>query len=139
MQPINDYKIHTTWVDSFQHTCFLTAYSCISKLKTPLFITILTIYLSMYVNIVRKLRKVSLSGPNTYMFAGSSIFCFRQLIVKPIQENPKATYSIRLYDYEGCSNMNASSFITFVTYMLGQNCLCFYKGLYVTFKLAPDL
>ena len=41
--------------------------------------------------------------------------------------------------YEGCSNMNASSFITFVTYMLRQNGKRFYKGLYVTFKLAPDL
>ena len=35
--------------------------------------------------------------------------------------------------------MNASSFITFVTYMLRQNGLRFYKGLYVSFKLAPDL
>ena len=35
--------------------------------------------------------------------------------------------------------MNASSFITFVTYMLRQYGICFYKGLYVTFKLAPDL
>ena len=35
--------------------------------------------------------------------------------------------------------MNASSFITFVTYMLRQNGKRFYKGLYVTFKLAPDL
>ena len=41
--------------------------------------------------------------------------------------------------YEGCSNMNASSFITFVTYMLRQNGIRFYKGLYVTFKLAPDV
>ena len=41
--------------------------------------------------------------------------------------------------YEGCSNMNASSFISFVTYMLQQNGIRFYKGLYVTFKLAPDL
>ena len=40
--------------------------------------------------------------------------------------------------YEGCSNMNASSFITFVTYMLRQYGKRFYKGLYVTFKLAPD-
>ena len=44
-----------------------------------------------------------------------------------------------LADYEGCSNMNASSFITFFTYMLRQNYQRFYKGLYVTFKLAPDL
>ena len=41
--------------------------------------------------------------------------------------------------YEDCSNMNASSFITFFTYMLRQNGKRFYKGLYVTFKLAPDL
>ena len=41
--------------------------------------------------------------------------------------------------YEGCSNMNASGFITFFTYMLRQNSKRFYKGLYVTFKVAPDL
>ena len=35
--------------------------------------------------------------------------------------------------------MNASSFITFFTYMLRENGKRFYKGLYVTFKLAPDL
>ena len=35
--------------------------------------------------------------------------------------------------------MNASSFITFFTYMLRQNGKRFYKGLYVAFKLAPDL
>ena len=41
--------------------------------------------------------------------------------------------------YEGCSNMNASSFITLFTYMLQQNRKRFYKGLYITFKLASDL
>ena len=41
--------------------------------------------------------------------------------------------------YEGCSNMNASSFITFFTYMLQENGKRFYKGLYVTFELAPDI
>ena len=41
--------------------------------------------------------------------------------------------------YEGCSNMNASSFITFFIYMLRQNGKRFYKGLYVVFKLATDL
>ena len=35
--------------------------------------------------------------------------------------------------------MNASGFISFFTYMLQQNGNYFYKGLYVTFKLAPDL
>ena len=47
--------------------------------------------------------------------------------------------TIILTAYEDCSNMNASSFIIFVAYMLRQNCIRFYKGLYVTFKLAPDL
>ena len=46
---------------------------------------------------------------------------------------------LRLFDYEGCSNMNTSSFIIFVTYMLLQNGIRFYKGLYITFKLASDL
>ena len=35
--------------------------------------------------------------------------------------------------------MNASSFITFDTCMLRQTGIRFYKGLYITFKLAPDL
>ena len=35
--------------------------------------------------------------------------------------------------------MNASSFITFFTYMLQQIGIRFYKGLHVTFKLVPDL
>ena len=47
--------------------------------------------------------------------------------------------SVMLGNYEGCSNMNASSFITFVTYMLRQNGKRFYKVLYVTFNLAPVL
>ena len=41
--------------------------------------------------------------------------------------------------YEDCSNMIASSVITFFTYMLRQNGKRSYKGLYVTFKLAPGL
>ena len=35
--------------------------------------------------------------------------------------------------------MNASGFITFFTYTPRQHCKRFYKGLYVTFKLAPNL
>ena len=35
--------------------------------------------------------------------------------------------------------MIASSFITFFTYMLQQNDTRFYKRLFVTFKLAPDI
>ena len=48
-------------------------------------------------------------------------------------------FSFVYFTYEGCSNMNASSFITFFTYMLRQNGKRFCKGLYVTLKLAPDL
>ena len=44
-----------------------------------------------------------------------------------------------LFAYEGCSNMNASSFITLFTYMLRQNGKRFYKGLYVTITLAPNI
>ena len=35
--------------------------------------------------------------------------------------------------------MNASGFITFFTYMLRQNGKRFYKGLYITFRVEPDL
>ena len=35
--------------------------------------------------------------------------------------------------------MNASSFITFFTYMLQENDKLFYKGLFVTFELALDI
>ena len=41
--------------------------------------------------------------------------------------------------YEDCSNMNASSFITFCTYMLWQNVLPFWKELFVVFKMAPNI
>ena len=52
---------------------------------------------------------------------------------------PKTSLYIKYHSYEGCSNMNASSFITFGTYMLRQNGIRFYKVLYMTFKFAPDL
>ena len=42
-------------------------------------------------------------------------------------------------NYKGCSNMNASSFITFFTYMLRQNVIPFLKELFVTFKMAPNI
>ena len=35
--------------------------------------------------------------------------------------------------------MNASSFIIFFTHMLQQNGKSYYKGVYITFKLAPNL
>ena len=53
-----------------------------------------------------------------------------------IFEHPSLTLCYSMY-YEGCSNMNASGFTTFVTYMPRQNGIRFYKGAYVTFKLAP--
>ena len=54
-------------------------------------------------------------------------------------KNVRYPRASNIFIYEGCSNMNASGFITFFTYMLRQNGKRFYKGLYVTFKLAPDL
>ena len=41
--------------------------------------------------------------------------------------------------YEGCSYMDASSFITFFTYMLRQNVITFWKELFVFFKMAPNI
>ena len=42
-------------------------------------------------------------------------------------------FDITKDSYEGCSNMNASSFITFFTYMLRQNLIRFLKELFVAF------
>ena len=70
--------------------------------------------------------------------------CYKEASVL-VEHDPKVWISVirlcifNVNFYEGCSNMNASSFITFVKYMLRQNDIRFYKGLYVTFKLAPDL
>ena len=41
--------------------------------------------------------------------------------------------------YEGSSNMNASSSITFFTYMLRQNVIPFWKELFVAFKKTPNI
>ena len=49
---------------------------------------------------------------------------------------PTSTLLVAI-DYEGCSNMNASRFITFLTYMLRQNAIPFWKELLVAFKMAP--
>ena len=47
--------------------------------------------------------------------------------------------SILKISYEGCSNMNASSFITFFTYMLRQNVIPFWKELFLAFQMAPNI
>ena len=44
-----------------------------------------------------------------------------------------------LHDYVGCSNVNASSFMTFFTYVLRQNVIPFWKELFVAFKMAPNI
>ena len=41
--------------------------------------------------------------------------------------------------YEGCSNMNASSFITLSLYMLWKIVIPLWKELFVTFKLATNI
>ena len=65
------------------------------------------------------------------MFSCSTQLSIRKIIIAFI-----FNVDIQHADYEDCSYMNASSFITFFTYMLQQNDKRFYKGLYVTFKLA---
>ena len=41
--------------------------------------------------------------------------------------------------YEGCSNMNASSFLTFFTYMLRLNVIPYWKELFIAYKMAPNI
>ena len=55
-----------------------------------------------------------------------------------IKNDPRIHFFVKYY--EGCSNMNASSFITFFTYMLRQNVIPFWKELYVAFKkMTPTI
>ena len=61
------------------------------------------------------------------------------VLVKLCLNMLRMSSALRLFDYEGCSNINTSSFIIFVTYMLRQNGIRFDKGLYITFKLASCL
>ena len=51
----------------------------------------------------------------------------------------KLDASGQLDKYEGCSNMNASSFITFFTHILRQNIIPFWKELFVAFKMSPNI
>ena len=67
-----------------------------------------------------------MAGKVLYLF----IFLF---IAKQINKLNRANSS-----YEGCSNMNASSFITFFTCMLRQNVIHFWKELFVVFKMTPN-
>ena len=53
--------------------------------------------------------------------------------------NKSIAFFIIIPTYKGCSNMNASSFITFFTYMLRQNVIPFWKELFVAFKMAPNM
>ena len=48
-------------------------------------------------------------------------------------------FTLMMDSYEGCSDMNASSFITFFTYMKRQNAIHFWKELFVAFKMALNI
>ena len=70
----------------------------------------------------------------------SAVVCEQQRRIPAcasLQPDQRLCYS--LIEYEGCSNMNASSFITFFTYMLRQNVIPFWKELFVAFKMAPNI
>ena len=74
--------------------------------------------------------------------AKKGYFGFLLMFIKTDKLSIKITIqylTLKYNMYEGCSNMNESSLITFVTYMLRQNGIRFYKGLYFTFKLAPAI
>ena len=60
---------------------------------------------------------------NVYFFFQKSVCLPYLKFPEPLPETHLFFYSVLLNNliYEGCSNMNASSFITFVTYMLRQN------------------
>ena len=62
----------------------------------------------------------------------------KKILIQYELPDPESLLDNKLKKYEGCSNMNASGFITFFTYMLRLKGKRFYKGLYVTFKVAPD-
>ena len=90
--------------------------------------------------------EITLSFTDTGKSYLSQIFNVANTSFKAIGENKTlakisefTVYCWLVSSYEDCSNMNASSFITFFTYMLRQNGKRFYKGLFVTFELAPDL
>ena len=60
-------------------------------------------------------------------------------VLKLCSGSPPTQCKSLQYGYEGCSNMNASGFITFFTYMLRQNVIPFWKELFVAFKMAPNI
>ena len=64
---------------------------------------------------------------------------FLVILLLLIQEGLLKVTSKSKHMYEGCSNMNASSFITFFTYMLRQHAIPFRKELFVAFKKAPNI
>ena len=93
---------------------------------------------------IKHLRRKKRKGNNFILKSAVISRCYNVALVFPIVTFPVTFtgFGSRLslqYEYEDCSNMNASSFITFFTYMLQQNGKRFYKGLNVTFKLAPDI
>ena len=61
------------------------------------------------------------------------------LCVQEFSEHRFFAFIFICADYEGCSNMNASTFITFFTYMLRQNIKHFWKELFVAFQMAPTI
>ena len=95
-----------------------------------------TIYRWAFLNLIMKF----------HAYLGVSVICICRNISFPTSQRIQKLdiYLQTMYlglpwIYEGCSNMNASGFITFFTSMIRQNDKRFYKALYVTFKLAPDL
>ena len=77
-----------------------------------------------------------------------TLFCVRKQPIIAVYfefENELNFYSLEARwsrdkkSYKGCSNMNASSFITFFTYMLRKNFIPFWKELFIAFKMATNI
>ena len=63
---------------------------------------------------------------------------FKQAITF-LNKGNNCTPNFHLGRYEGCSNMNTSSFIAFFIYVLQQNVMLFWKELFVAVKMASNI
>ena len=77
----------------------------------------------------------------------SQEFCNRWCKREHVESNALNSWKLNIFKiidgnisfYEGCSNMNASSFITFFTYMLRPELIPFWNELFVAFKMAANI
>ena len=82
----------------------------------------------------------SFSKPRSPRLKANALGSPDMFTIQTLTQAQKFKYHTNMrMSYEGCSNMNASSFITFFTYMLRQNVIPFWIELFVAFKMAPNI